>query len=36
MDGSYASRQAVEMVTLTYLDPSGNAVMFGSSVEMGR
>ena len=36
MDGSYARREAVEMVTLTYLDPSGNAVMFRSSVKMGR
>jgi len=26
----------VEMVTLSYLDPSSNAVMFGNSVKMGR
>ena len=36
MDGLYVRRQAVEIVTLTYLEPCGNAVMFGSSVEMGR
>ena len=26
----------VAMVILTYFDPSGNAVMFGNSVKMGR